>query len=453
MNTNSAPYSDRTWGETLQNYKKAHHSLPWQEGEFVPTKRETVYEKSRKERAFNPVTMTYRDEAKESNIQQRERAFAAVRLNNAKDKQLCFEQKFNIINHQSHLPKQYEDANMKTRMQEEVKRRAPDSRVKYNIISHMGKEEHYRAKMLPKEGEEFTLKRDMNITLENGLKPKSHQTREFDVLTNKYIENNTFREVEDLEVQRDELAKKYWKTHDYDILAVRYCDAQKQQKFEQDLREKERTHGNNQREKLPPSVKYSEGVVYDIISNEIRDGRAIQSVDDKRNKAVASKMGSKVEEQIRTRALEEDDRLEAMSFNRINADKFKEDRRYGFDPITNISFEGRLGVPPVALRQEERKPIWSRLHAGGGGASSGGTGVSKPRDLSGGDSSSNIPMNSGRRIIKPTGSTPRTRVGGGATNRDSRIATQNMSVTQKPDFVPSLTIPSEGMVNGKLNVA
>ena len=88
-------------------------------------------------------------------------------------------------------------------------------------------------------------------------------------------------------------------------MAVRYCDAQKQQKFEQDLREKERTHGNNQREKLPPSVKYSEGVVYDIISNEIRDGRAIQSVDDKRNKAVASKMGSKVEEQIRTRALEE----------------------------------------------------------------------------------------------------------------------------------------------------
>lgn len=153
----------------------------------------------------------------------------------------------------------------------------------------------------------------------------------------------------------------------------------------------------------------------------------------------------------------EDDRLEAMSFNRIAGEKFKEARRYGYDPITNISFEGRRGVQPVALRQEEKKPIWSRLHAGGGGGGSGGTGVSKPRDLSGGDQGGNsIPLNSGRRVLKPTGATPRgsgrERQGGGATNRDSKIA-QNMSQTMKPDFVPSLTIPSEGMVNGKLNVA
>ena len=302
MNTNAAPYSERSWGETLKNYRKSTTSLPWGQNDFVPTKRETVYEKSRKERAFNPVTMTYRDEAKENTIQQREKAFAAVRLNDAKDKQLCFEQKFNIINHQSHLPTevrrcsgaarsevtskggavqkigangarsegtkrpnigrfaprnlrslaltltnltpcslfpQYEPGKKKSAM-EEVSQRAPDSRVKYNIISHMGRDEHYKAKMVPKEGEEFTLKRSMNVTLEGGMKPKSHQTREFDVLTNKYIANNTAREVEDLENQRDELAKKYWKTHDYDILAVRYCDAQKQQKFEKDLREKER---------------------------------------------------------------------------------------------------------------------------------------------------------------------------------------------------------------------
>lgn len=83
--------------------------------------------------------------------------------------------------------------------------------------------------------------------------------------------------------------------------------------------------------------------------------------------------------------------------------------------------------------------------------------MSKPRDLSGGDQGGNsIPLNSGRRVLKPTGATPRgsgrERQGGGATNRDSKIA-QNMSQTMKPDFVPSLTIPSEGMVNGKLNVA
>ena len=198
----------------------------------------------------------------------------------------------------------------------------------------------------------------------------------------------------------------------------------------------------------PPAVKYSEGNVYDILSNEIKDGLHIGAVDEKRNKNIASKMGSKVEDQIRTKALEEDDRLESMSHNRINLDRFKEERRYGYDPITNISYDGRLGVKPAPLRQAEAKPVWSRLHGGSGYAAKGfsGGGVSKPRDLSGGDGGkapTNIRMNSGRRVM------------GGATNRDSKIAPQNttaMSSTQKPDFVPSLTIPSEGMINGKLNV-
>lgn len=94
---------------------------------------------------------------------------------------------------------------------------------------------------------------------------------------------------------------------------------------------------------------------FSIVSNEIKDGRAIGAVDEKRNKNIASKMGSKVEEQIRTKALEEDNRLESMSHNRINADRFKEERRYGYDPITNISYDGRLGVTPAPLRQEDKK--------------------------------------------------------------------------------------------------
>ena len=148
MNTNALPYSEASWGQTLKNYRGSTSSLPWEQGEFVPTKRETVYEKSRKERAFNPITMQYRDEEKEARVREREKSFAAVRLNDAKDKQLSFEQKFNIINHRSHLPKEYEDKNRKSALMKEVSRRAPDSRVKYNIISHMGKDEHHKAKMV-----------------------------------------------------------------------------------------------------------------------------------------------------------------------------------------------------------------------------------------------------------------------------------------------------------------
>jgi hypothetical protein len=139
MMTNSAPYDEASWGETLKNYRKTTNTLPWQKDAFVPTKRETVFEKSRKEREFNPVLMKYRDDSKERVVTQREKAFSAVRLNDAKDKQLCFEQKFDIINHKSYLPKEYEEASKKNAMMNEVRRKAPDTRLKYNLISHMGK--------------------------------------------------------------------------------------------------------------------------------------------------------------------------------------------------------------------------------------------------------------------------------------------------------------------------
>ena len=165
-------------------------------------------------------------------------------------------------------------------MRAENARKAPDSRLTYNIISHMDKDAHFASKMVPRDGEEFILKRSMDTTLEGGMKPKSHQMREFDVMTNKYIANNTARQIEDLEKQRDELGNKYWKNHDYDILAVRYCDEAKEDGFQQDRKAKERTQGQRQKEKLPPSVKYGEGNVYDIINNQVRDGNAIRDVDE-----------------------------------------------------------------------------------------------------------------------------------------------------------------------------
>ena len=74
--------------------------------------------------------MKFRDDNKEDKVCQRERSFAAVRLNEAKDKQLCFEQKFDIINHKSHLPQRFADSSKQAALMANAKRKAPDSRVK-----------------------------------------------------------------------------------------------------------------------------------------------------------------------------------------------------------------------------------------------------------------------------------------------------------------------------------
>jgi hypothetical protein len=311
----------------------------------------------------------------------------------------------------------------------------------------------------------------MNVTLEGGMKPKSHHQREFNVLTNKYNENHDSRELSDFEQQRTSLGEKYWKNHDYDILAGRYCDVQKEGRYEEGLRAKEKVHGQKQKAKLPPSVKYSEGNVYDIVNNEVRDHATIGGVDDRRNKSVASKKTSIIEDQIRTKALADSDALETRAMNRIHPDRYRIERHVGYDPITNISHGGREGVPPAPLRQQDKVAVWAKLHevgpgaryshsagGGGGGASGGGGanggGVSKPRDLSNGSNNNN--NGGGGGVVNPNAmQVPKP---GNMSDRSGRGQTpksgnpNRFSETVKPGFVPSLTIPSGGMVDGKLDM-
>jgi len=274
------------------------------------------------------------------------------------------------------------------------------------------------------------------------MQPKSHQQREFDVLSNKYVQNNTAREIEDFENQRDELERKYWKSHDFDMLAVKYCDPAKQEAYEQQLREKARNHGKRQKEKLPKSIRYGEGNVYNIVNNEIKDGNSILELDRTKNKSVASKLGSKVEEQIRTKAIEDDDMMETRAMNRVNPTRFTEARQYGYDPITNISYKGRQGVEPAPIRQQMDKPIWNRLHSSQNAyayASNANPNIAaQPRDLSG------APESTLNDIPKP----PTGRSAKGTTPR----APPPINTTIKPDFIPNLTLPKEGMVDGKLKL-
>ena len=125
--------------------------------------------------------------------------------------------------------------------------------------------------------------------------------------------------------------------------------------------------------------------------------------------------------------------------NRIHPSRYKVERQYGYDPITNISFNGREGVNPAPIRQSEVKPVWNRLHSDNnaryaGSRESGVGGVAKPRDLSGGYSNVEQPMQGRQESNR-----------GGEGSRSSQH-----NVTIKPEFVPSLTIPSGGMVDGRL---
>ena len=74
----------------------------------------------------------------------------------------------------------------------------------------------------------------------------------------------------DNEIQKYEAAMKYWKTHDFDPVNIKYYDNEKEDQFVNQRTEEAKVHGRNQIEKLPVSVK-NEGMLYNPVNMKVED--------------------------------------------------------------------------------------------------------------------------------------------------------------------------------------
>ena len=58
------------------------------------------------------------------------------------------------------------------------------------------------------------------------------------------------------EIMRAEAAKTFWKTRDFDPIAITYVDGDKEKNFVDDRSAKEKIHGKDEVKKLPLSVQH-----------------------------------------------------------------------------------------------------------------------------------------------------------------------------------------------------
>ena len=88
--------------------------------------------------------MRFNDPKTETRKAADEAEFNMQRLNIAKDRQLCYESKYDLINHRSHL----RPTGLTGR---DTRVHPPDSRVPYNLVSHQSKADHVaqRVPMVP----------------------------------------------------------------------------------------------------------------------------------------------------------------------------------------------------------------------------------------------------------------------------------------------------------------
>jgi hypothetical protein len=88
-----------------------------------------------------------------------------------------------------------------------------------------------------------------------GKSVKAPGLREYNIVTNRYLEHHDQKERANEDIQRAEAAIAFWKTHDYDHVTGKYYDRQKEATFVEDRAAEAKVHGKDEVKKLPLSVQ------------------------------------------------------------------------------------------------------------------------------------------------------------------------------------------------------
>ena len=148
---------------------------------------------------------------------------------------------------------------------------------------------------------------------------------------------------------RAEAAKKYWKTHKFDIVNCRFYDEKKQQEFEKERAEYAKIHGRDEVKKLPISVQ-NEGLMYNPVNMQIEDAKRLHEKDlREKNKKARFEVKYDFEQNTRKECLANLEYANQLKLNKVSGLRYREMTQRGFDILTNSKLEG----PGVSIMMDQ----------------------------------------------------------------------------------------------------
>jgi len=133
-----------------------------------------------------------------------------------KDRAHRYEQTYNILNFNNKL-QGLENRPDYPKEKPWYFRAGKDTQVNYNIISNIDQSEHHFQP--PEKRPEPTEQERVR-----GKAIKVAAQRDYNVVTNRYLEHHDEKMDANVDILRTEAAKQYWSTHEYDPIAVTYVD-------------------------------------------------------------------------------------------------------------------------------------------------------------------------------------------------------------------------------------
>jgi uncharacterized membrane protein YgcG len=347
-----------SWAEAINMYAKEKSTRPRPDSEYVKPYRETRYEKSRQEVEYHPILQSFRDQPREKMAVEREQSARVHQLNKAKDRQISTESPFDILtfhDKRAALPRQPPvqamgmTAPFNPHAERPTFRHPLDSCYQFNIVSNMPlSQHHYTAPALrPNVSEEI------NVTKPR-LQHVAALPRDFNILSNRYVERHDDKVQLEREIQRRTAAAKYWETHDYEPLLGHYLDPTKEEQYQELVQHELGKQEMKSFNRLPPSLQKGEGFVYDITTHQVKN----QSLYDKDQQKRMAKLERDAQtwqrnDSQRNAGLEKQVLSDTRAINRQSHQRYVDTFRHGFNIVDHRDFrDPQTYIPPPRTRPE-----------------------------------------------------------------------------------------------------
>lgn len=327
------------------------------------------------ERTFDPVLGRYRDGQVESQQRHAEERERVAHLNRAKDIQILREQPFNILSQESKLDKLapgkdpmrlggHGTLGEKERTKE-GKGNFPDTAVNYNILSNLPfKDQHWATKeRRPRMKEKSPRIR----------KRPAFLCKDFDIVTNRYLDNHSEKLRQEKRVNLLEATEKHMKTNAFDPLVGKFVDplVEERVKSIDDAREVEINMRGDA--KFPPSYKGRETAAYGIVSHETYDRDMLRLYDTlEKERTGRFKNRYIVDHNFHAQDIKGDHINELRQLNRVAPERYEEQRRRGYDIIDGRGYGP--GAKEKILHEAFPKPRltpWEKATVGALGGNEG----------------------------------------------------------------------------------
>jgi len=312
------PESDITaWKEEMRGRDASRKTAQQEAMKTQFSKPVTWRDVKQKDLEYHPILQKFARDEKENTEKVKEAHSWQRRADSQKKYTEQYLVDYNIIN----LEK---DASLgkKTEIEKTYSRLMPSAQVDYNIITNNKLDDFY-----------FQNAR-LNVDVKKKLEKKTNTNgiRDYNIISNKYVTDHDTKAEFDGNRVRNELSDKYNKTHNYNLLLGEFYDKNKEELYQEQRLKDQQDHGKSKLERLPPTIKNRETIIFDP-TREVPE--AIKILDQKKKDAMKKyEVRYQVENQLRERDFDTQDKVEQMKLARINDKKFTEHLDKGFDILT-----------------------------------------------------------------------------------------------------------------------